>query len=151
VVSPKTQNQKERAMRTKEKGQDGREFRSQGGNVTVCVWECGHSEAMAASIRQMADIAIDVRTIADPAVRDDIRAADIVCGVDTATGRVVPIWGRSVYEAFVKGGVAQKISMLAFSMDFASSDVEYLIAACSVIKDVPNYEDELLAFRSVEA
>ncbi|MFC1453022.1 hypothetical protein ACFLSJ_06710 [Verrucomicrobiota bacterium] len=92
---------------------------------------------------QLAAMAMDVRSLACAEVRHAVGAAELVWGVDKRTGAGRPVWGKSVLEAIVRRGQPARVPSVSFRLDFESDEVEYLVAACSVIKGVP-FEDEVL-------
>lgn len=94
--------------------------------------------------------AMDVRRIEEPKVREAIQLADIIYGVDRETGRVWPVWGKTICQAIAKSGITHKVPVFAFKLDFESNELEYLVAACSSVKGVP-FEDEVFVEVDKEA
>ena len=93
---------------------------------------------------QLARNATDIRLIHQPAVREAIRTADLVWGVDRRTEMTGIVWGGRLLDDISSGKCHLPATLMntAFRLDFESDDLMYLMGACSVIKGVP-FEDEL--------
>jgi hypothetical protein len=78
-----------------------------------------------------------IRVIQDPVVREEIKNAGVIFGVDSATGAPSIFYGREMLKEIAKGHAAewgpQKI--LAFKYDSNHGDeLEYFYAAVEVLK-----------------
>lgn len=95
------------------------------------------------------DVVLDVHLVKEPDVRELIKEADFIMAFNTRTGEILPFWGRRVMQAIVNEKRAREVKTVCFGLDFDSTEVEYLIAACCVLKGVPADEadTELLSFR----
>lgn len=95
------------------------------------------------------DAVLDVHLVKEPDVRELIKEADVIMAFNTRTGEILPFWGRRYLQAIVNDSITRDAKTVCFGLDFESTDVEYLIAACCVLKGVPvdEYDTELLSFK----
>src|SRR4051812_24953988 len=69
--------------------------------------------------------------LADPALREQIAAADVVVGADALrTGKFSVFFGVATMERRVKTGKGLKARIVTVPVDFATDDVEVLSAFC---------------------
>src|SRR5262249_50228524 len=69
---------------------------------------------------------------ADP--RRALHDAEVIFGVDVASGNEVIVYGRQVLERIALGRGARAVGVLRVSLDQATGEVEQLIALVGVVK-----------------
>ena len=87
-------------------------------------------------------IARPVKRIADPEVREEMLAAGVIFGCDTASDGVTLFYGKEMLEDIAKGRTAEfdPALIMAFALDFRTSDLEYLVAAVTTLRGSCCYE-----------
>jgi hypothetical protein len=74
------------------------------------------------------------QALQDPASRAKIRDADVILGVDVRTGDRSLFYGRSALERGVETGEALSARFMIVPLDFATDELEMLVAACVILK-----------------
>jgi hypothetical protein len=78
-----------------------------------------------------------ISVIQDPAVREEIKKAGVIFGVDSATGAPSIFYGKEMLKEIARGRAAEWDAqvILAFKYDSTQGDeLEYLYAAVEVLK-----------------
>jgi hypothetical protein len=84
-----------------------------------------------------------VRDIRHEAVRDAIHEADIIFGVDVKDRENVSLfYGESLLKRSVRTNKTVRARVLWFSLDFATDELEYLVAAVMTLKGSCCYTGE---------
>ena len=88
----------------------------------------------------MSDIElIPLEAIADPTVRETMKAADVIFGVDVSRGTENIFWGRTALRKIVNSGKSKPLKVMRFAYDQRTDSLEYLCAAVEVVKGAHSY------------
>jgi hypothetical protein len=77
---------------------------------------------------------LPVKAIEQAEVRDSIKDADIILGVDNHTGEEALFYGESMLKRIVRTDQAESAKVMRFGLDFSMSELEYLCAAVMILK-----------------
>ncbi len=75
-----------------------------------------------------------------PRWRTAFETADVIFGVDVATGQEILVFGRGALEMITVTGVEDGLRVLRVSIDGAGDELELLIAACEAYRGHHDYE-----------
>jgi hypothetical protein len=84
--------------------------------------------------------AMSLDALADPDCRNHVAEADVIWGVKTSTGEPTLFYGKSFLDEIIQSGKARTAKIMSFWYDPATTQLEYLIAAVSVLKGSHCYE-----------
>ncbi len=84
--------------------------------------------------------AVPVRTLEDPKVREWVKDAAVVLGLDTSRDELVLFYGRETLEMINRTGVADSLPVAVLSYDQRTDELEFLIAAVRVLKGSDCYD-----------
>jgi len=74
-----------------------------------------------------------------PQWRTAFDAADVIFGVDVATGREILVFDRGELPMIAVTGMSDRLRVLRISIDSASDELELLIAACEAYRGHHDY------------
>jgi len=74
-----------------------------------------------------------------PQWRTAFDAADVIFGVDVATGREILVFDRGELPMIAVTGMSDRLAVLRISIDSASDELELLIAACEAYRGHHDY------------
>ncbi len=77
-----------------------------------------------------------------PQWRTAFETAEVIFGVDVATGQEPLVFGRGALEMVTVTGVEDRLRVLRVSIDGAGDELELLIAACEAYRGHHDYEAE---------
>jgi len=77
-----------------------------------------------------------------PQWRTAFETAEVIFGVDVATGQETLVFGRGALEMVTVTGVEDRLRVLRVSIDGAGDELELLIAACEAYRGHHDYEAE---------
>ena len=83
--------------------------------------------------------ALDVRQIASEETREQVKAADVVVGFDLLTGGAAIFFGLDALKSIVKTQKTKRLTPIAFNYDQSGDELEYLVAAVTVLKGRCDY------------
>ena len=75
-----------------------------------------------------------------PRWRTAFETADVIFGVDVATGREILVFGRGVLEMIAGTGRSDRPRVLRVSIDGAGDELDLLIAACEAYRGHHDYK-----------
>jgi len=75
-----------------------------------------------------------------PQWRTAFDAADVIFGVDVATGREILVFDRGELPMIAVTGMSDRLRVLRISIDSASDELELLIAACEAYRGHHDYK-----------
>ncbi len=77
-----------------------------------------------------------------PRWRTAFETADVIFGVDLASGQEILVFGRGALEMITVTGVEDGLRVLRVSIDGAGGELELLIAACEAYRGHHDYKSE---------
>ena len=77
---------------------------------------------------------IGLRRMSDSAFRKQIQDADIILGMDSKTGKDSLFFGKATLERIIKTGKSKEAVLFRCPVNYATDDVEALIALCLTLK-----------------
>ena len=75
---------------------------------------------------------------ADP--RQDLHAADLVCGVDRMSGREFLLYGSVALRDVIKTGESKGLHVIRIELDQETDDLERVLALMTVVKGEHDYQ-----------
>ena len=90
------------------------------------------------------EIAVPVRWIEEPEVRETIKKAGLIWGCDTASDCVTLLYGREMLEDIAKGRHSEfdPQGHIAFELDFRTDELEALCVAIQTLRGSHCYRSE---------
>ncbi len=77
-----------------------------------------------------------------PQWRKAFETADVIFGVDVASGREILVFGRSALRMIAVTRMEDRLRVLRVSIDGAGDELELLAAACEAYRGHHDYEAE---------
>jgi len=77
-----------------------------------------------------------------PQWRTAFDAADVIFGVDVATGREILVFDRGELPMIAVTGMSDRLRVLRISIDGVGDELELLVAACEAYRGHHDYEAE---------
>ena len=77
-----------------------------------------------------------------PQWRTAFETADVIFGVDVASGREILVFGRSALRMIAVTGMEDRLRVLRVSIDGAGDELELLTAACEAYRGHHDYKAE---------
>jgi hypothetical protein len=74
--------------------------------------------------------------------RTAFETADVIFGVDVASGQQILVFGRGALQMIAVSGVNDRLRVLRVAIDCAGDELELLIAACEAYRGHHDYEAE---------
>jgi len=85
---------------------------------------------------------IPVRFLEYPHVREQVKVADVVWGLDRRSGTRSLFFGKTTLEDIVNKGEARAVRTLTIAIDAQTDELEYLYAAVQVLKGTCCYDEQ---------